>query len=315
MAEPVDLKVEEEEEFAYGGGESVARPQQQAPIESNKLVPRPNRDEQRRTNPFSAVKNIGKGAITVVMLPWNFAMNDNFFNSMHMDPRTREMHEKYQEEKRKRRSDKAKKETARTRRSTNRGAPCVAGCEKVVRIDYTNYDPTESDYLICGESCSHPIAAHKDCVRKHMASSGVGRFHHACEDCDGAIHMTGRFRLSFYELPYTFIALLQFGLRHLFFMPFIMCYVWYTLLWIRAWMHYHDGVIDDKPTNPFTLRYVMYSSTDPTWTWEAHTFSEKWFTGAVFYLLIALPVWKIFLRKFFGWVYSKFNTLLWRYDV
>jgi hypothetical protein len=260
---------------------------------------------------YSSVKKLGKGAINVIFLPWQFAMNDDFFNSIRMDSRTREMHHRYQQEKKTRRSDKAGE---RARRSTNRGVQCVGGCDKIVRIDYVSYDPTESDYLICGESCVHPIGAHKECVRKHMASTGVGRFHYACEDCNGSVHMTGRFRLSPYELPYTIMTLMQFALRHAVFMPFIMCYAWYLLLWIAAWIDYDNGIIPDRPTNPFALRYIMYSATDPTWTWEAHSAWQKWFTGFTFYLIM-LPWWKIVIRRVLRWIGTRFSSLLWRYDV
>lgn len=256
-----------------------------------------------------SAKKMAKGAVNVFLVPWSFAMNDDYFNSIHMDPRLRRVREEYQTEKKKNKANGIQK-----RVRTNAFIKCVGGCGQAVAVSYPTYDPVDSNYLICKEDCADPIAAHKECVRNSMAETGQPRFNCPCETCDGQILMTGKFRLGFWELPYTFLALMRGILRHLVFMPMIFCYVVYGILWLQAVMDYDKGELDQFPSNPFTFRYVLYSESDPNFAWEAQTLRQKWFQGFVGYCLFMFWWW-ILLGRIWGFCAKRFNRLLWRYDL
>jgi hypothetical protein len=149
-----------------------------------------------------------------------------------------------------------------------------------------------------------------------MAKHKSPLFMYVCaeENCGMPIKMTGRFRLTFWEIPYTIISLIRFALKYLVFMPLLFSQVLYTLLYAKAWLDYNDGILKDAPTNPFRLEYVLYSDTDPNFIWEGSSLKDRWMSGFVCYTTF-LFIWFMGLGYICRTIREKCATSFWSYRV
>lgn len=207
-----------------------------------------------------------------------------------------------------------RKGDSKSHRITDFYRTCLAGCKEPVHIEPHLYDAKHSNYLICSDTCTDPIAAHKSCIRERLAESWKGRFVCGCEVCHGEIRMTGVFRLGPRQLPYTLVEMVISLVRHLIFWPAIWYLVFRFLVFLGQWFDYNNGLRDDSPgLNPFRDDFSLYSATDPDFEWVSSSLHDRWAAGFLFYAMMWV-FWRLGVRWVCGGIWRGTRRLLWRFE-
>lgn len=245
--------------------------------------------------------HLGDVANVCVVVPYRFLFDENYFTlNGKQDRPKRDVH------------GNGKKGDTKSHRVSDFYLPCLGGCRERVHVRPADYDH-RSDYLMCSDTCSEPIAAHKECLRECLVQSWTAKYVCACENCNGEVRMSGNFRLGITEIPYTILALLRFVIKHFWIMPMLFYIGLTMLMFVGIWMDYLNDLRDRPNANPFKQDYAIFSASDPDFEWSPDTISQKWFGGFTFYLLCAF-MWNLGLGCICKKIWGGVRRLLWRFS-
>ena len=182
-----------------------------------------------------------------------------------------------------------------------------------MHVHRLTYDPGRDSYRVCSAECGDPIGAHVQCIRDQLLATGTSVFTTKCAQCEGVIQMRCVNRLAIREWPYTLLELARFALKHFALIPFMLCYVWFFMLYLNAWIEYRQGLADRPPVPIHMFKYAWVSGTNPGFEFDANTWGEKWTHGMALYLIW---ICFIFVWSRFVWPPVVYCTrgIFWRYS-